>query len=230
MIASREVSFPMKTATCLTVSAMCFVVLLCAPLQAQQSVSFATALELARKNNPDWRAAEQEIQSARGRLTTARLISPFNPAVEAQGGPRRMPGEGTSADVGIGLSMEIEMAGQRGARVTEAQRNLQRAEAGFQDFARTFRAKLARAFFQAVLTRERLALQTRIEKLNRTLVDVTNIKFKAGDVSGSPRLRLDSSPQAAIHRLTGERATTFLTFAFQLPCPRSAHRSVSVGP
>ncbi len=174
----------MKTATCLTVSAMCFVVSLCAPLQAQQSVSFATALELARKNNPDWRAAEQEIQTARGRLTTARLISPFNPAVEAQGGPRRMPGEGNGTDVGVGLSMEVEVAGQRSARITEAERNLQKAEAGFQDFSRTFRAKLARAFYQGILARERLALQRRIEKLNGTLVDVTRTKFNAGDVSG----------------------------------------------
>ena len=151
---------------------------------AQQTIDFATALELARKNNPDWRAAEQEIQSARGRLTTARLISPFNPALEAQGGPRRIPGEGTGTDIGVGVSMEVEIAGQRGARITEAERNLHRADASFQDFARTFRGNLARAFYQAVVARERLALQRRIEDLNRTLVDVTKIRFDAGDVSG----------------------------------------------
>ena len=172
----------MKTATFL-VSAICFVVLLSTRLYAQQSVDFATALELARKNNPDWRAAEQELEIARGKLTTARLISPFNPVIEGQGGPRRMPGEGTGADYGLGVSMELEVAGQRGLRVTEAERNLQRAEAGFQDFARTFRGKLARAFFQAVAARERLALQKRIEELNRNLLDVTKVKFDAGDVS-----------------------------------------------
>ena len=95
-----------------------------------------------------------------------------------------MPGEGTGTDVGVGLSMEVEVAGQRSARISEAERNLQKAEAGFQDFARTFRARLARAFYQAVLARERLALQQRIENLNRTLVEVTRIKFNAGDVSG----------------------------------------------
>ena len=141
------------------------------------------ALELARKNNPDWRAAEQELEIGRGRLTTARLISPFNPVVEGQGGPRRMPGEGTGADYGVGVTMELEVAGQRGLRITEAERNLQRAEAGFQDFARTFRGRLARAFYQAVAARERLALQRRIEELNRNLLDVTKIKFAAGDVS-----------------------------------------------
>jgi cobalt-zinc-cadmium efflux system outer membrane protein len=151
---------------------------------AQQTIDFSTALELARKNNPDWRAAEQEIESARGRLTTARLISPFNPAIEAQGGPRRMPGEGTGTDIGLGVSMEVEIAGQRGARITEAERSLQRAEAGFQDFVRTFRGNLARAFYQVVVAQERLALQWRIENLNRSLVDLTKVRFNAGDVSG----------------------------------------------
>lgn len=173
----------MKTATCLTVSAICFIVLLCARLYAQQSVDFATALELARKNNPDWRAAEQELEIARGKLTTARLISPFNPVIEGQGGPRRAPGEGTGADYGVGVSMEFEVAGQRGLRVTEAERNQQKAEAGFQDFARMFSGRLARAFYQAVAARDRLALQRRIEELNRNLLDVTKVKFDAGDVS-----------------------------------------------
>ena len=69
------------------------------------------------------------------------------------------------------------------SEIAEAERNLQRAEAGFQDFARTFRGRLARAFYQAVAARERLALQRRIEELNRNLLDVTKVKFDAGDVS-----------------------------------------------
>lgn len=95
---------------------------------AQQTIDFPTAMELARKNNPDWKAAEQEIEIARGKLTTARLISPFNPTVEGQTGRRTIPEEGKGGDYGVGLSMELEVAGQRGLRVTEAERNLQRAE------------------------------------------------------------------------------------------------------
>lgn len=163
--------------------AYCVMVLAPTRAYAQQSVDFVTALEFARKNNPDWRAAEQELEIARGRVTTARLISPFNPVIEGQAGPRRMPGEGTGADYGVGVSMELEVAGQRGLRIAEADRNLQRTEAGFQDFARTFRGRLARAFYQAVAARERLALQRRIEELNRNLLDVTKVKFAAGDVS-----------------------------------------------
>jgi cobalt-zinc-cadmium efflux system outer membrane protein len=69
-------------------------------------------------------------------------------------------------------------------RIAEAERNLQRAEATYTEFARTFTAKLARGFYQAVFARERLALLKRVEELNRRLSDVTQIKFKAGDVSG----------------------------------------------
>lgn len=129
----------MKTTTFLAALAWCVMVLLPTRPHAQQSVDVATALELARKNNPDWRAAAQELEIARGKLTTARLISPFNPVIEDQAGPRRVPAERTGTDYGVGLSMELEVAGQRGLRIGEAERNLQKAEAGFQDFARTFR-------------------------------------------------------------------------------------------
>src|SRR5262245_31657297 len=154
------------------------------PTFGQQSVDFAAALELARRNNPDWRAAEQELEIARGKLTTARLISPFNPVIDGRGGPRSVPGEATGTDYGAGLSMELEVAGQRGLRIDEAERNLQRTEATYKDFSRTFTAKLARAFFQALFARERLTLLRRVEDLNRRLLDITQIKFQAGDVSG----------------------------------------------
>lgn len=174
----------MTTTTFLAALACCVVVLLPTRPYAQQSVDFATALDLARKNNPDWRAAEQELEIARGRLTTARLISPFNPVIEGQGGPRRVPGERTGADYGVGVSMQLEVAGQRGLRIGEAEKNLQRAEAAFKDYARTFTAKIARAFYQALFARERVSLLRRVEGLNQRLHDVTRIKFEAGDVSG----------------------------------------------
>lgn len=163
--------------------AYCVVVLAPARPYAQQSVDFATAQELARKSNPDWRSAEQEVAIARGKLTTARLVSPFNPVVEGQGG-HRSSSEKSGTDYGMGLSMEVEVAGQRGLRIGEAERNLQKAEAAFKDFSRNVTARLARAFYQALFMRERLALLRRVENLNLRLLEVTRAKHQAGDVSG----------------------------------------------
>jgi len=174
----------MKTTTFVAALLACCIVGLPTRTLAQQAVNFAAVLESARKNNPDWRAAEQEVEIARGKLTTARLIMPFNPLLHGEGGPRNIPGEGKHADYSVGLSMELEVAGQRGLRIAESERNLQRAEAAYTDFARTFTAKLARAFYQALVARERLALLRRVEDLNRRLLDVTKIRFQAGDVSG----------------------------------------------
>jgi outer membrane protein TolC len=126
----------MKTTRFIAALLACWIVGLPTRTFAQQSVDFSATLQLARKNNPDWRAAEQEVEIARGKLTTARLISPFNPVLEGLGGPRRIPGEGTHTDYGVGLSMEFEVAGQRSLRITEAERNLQIAEATYRDFAR----------------------------------------------------------------------------------------------
>jgi cobalt-zinc-cadmium efflux system outer membrane protein len=175
----------MKTTTLFAALPVCWVLVFSpAWLHAQPTIDFATALDLARKNNPDWRAAEQEIEIARGKRQTARLISPFNPAIEGQGGKKRIPGEGTGTDYGVGLSMELEVAGQRGLRITESERNFDKAEASFRDFQRGFRAKLARAFYQAVFARSRLEFLRRVEGLNLRVLEVTRAKFEAGDVSG----------------------------------------------
>jgi cobalt-zinc-cadmium efflux system outer membrane protein len=174
----------MKTTTFIAaLLACCVVVLLHDRSYAQQSIDFAKALELARNTNPDWKSAEQEVEIARGKVTTARLISPFNPVLEGQGGRRSSP-EKSGADYGVGLSMELEVAGQRGLRIGEADRNLQKAEAAFKDFSRNFTARLARAFYQALFMRERLTLLQRVENLNLRLLEVTRAKYQAGDVSG----------------------------------------------
>ena len=105
----------MKIQICLTLLIALSTGLSTTDVLGQLTLDFQTALQMARENNPDWKTAEQEIEAARGRLTTAQLISPFNPAVEAQGGPRRVPGERTGTDYGVGVSMEVEVAGQRGS-------------------------------------------------------------------------------------------------------------------
>jgi len=175
----------MKTATFLAaLLAFCVVVIVTTQPYAQQSVDFTTAVALARKSNPDWKSAEQEVEIARGKVTTARLISPFNPVLEGQAGRRTIPSERSGSDYGVGVSLELEVAGQRDLRIGEAEKNLQRAEASFQDYARTFTAKIARAFYQALFARERVSLLRRVESLNQRLHKVTRIKFEAGDVSG----------------------------------------------
>ena len=77
----------MNAAVFLPALASCVVLLVSAPLHAQTTMDSGTALELAGKSDSDWRAAGQEIEIARGKLTTARLINPFNPVLEGQGGP-----------------------------------------------------------------------------------------------------------------------------------------------
>lgn len=174
----------MKTRPFLSSISLGFLCLLAGSAYGQRTVDFTSALELARKNNPDWRAAEQEVEITRGKLTTARLISPFNPVIEGLSGRRTIPGESRGTDYGVGLSMEVEVAGQRGLRISESERNLEKAEASFRDFQRNFKAKLARAFYQAVFARSRLEFLKRVEGLNLRLLEVTRVKFEAGDISG----------------------------------------------
>ena len=97
--------------------------------QGQESLSLTLpeALRLARERNPDLLAARQELEIARGRAVKARYPSQFNPELgsEVTNRSRGEPGEhGSSVDFAVTLSQEVEIGGQRGKRIDEAERNL----------------------------------------------------------------------------------------------------------
>ena len=110
-------------------------------------VSLSCCLRDRTRNNPwilpqrwNWRAKTIPTGSRRagsedrsGQINHGSLNQSFQSGLEGQAGPPDIPGEQTGTDYGVGLSMELEVAGQRGLRIGEAERNLQRAEAGFQD-------------------------------------------------------------------------------------------------
>src|SRR5262249_59783519 len=94
------------------------------------------AVERARATNPDLRAVAQQVEIARGALLKARYPSQFNPQIGGDGAHRSRSGPGGSAsatDYGVVLSQEVEVAGQRGARIAEAQQRVARAEAQVRD-------------------------------------------------------------------------------------------------
>ena len=97
-------------------------------------------LELARQNNPELLAARQEAEIARGRLTKARYWNQFNPQIEGGAAQRHFDAGGTDVQPSGGLSLELEVAGQRGKRIEEADRNLARVDA---EIANTERLTLA---------------------------------------------------------------------------------------
>jgi cobalt-zinc-cadmium efflux system membrane fusion protein len=149
-------------------------------------LTLAEALALARDHNPDLLAVRQELKIARGRLVKARYPNQFNPEVggELADRSRGEPGEGgNTTDFAVILSQELEVAGQRGKRIEEAERNLEKVSQQVRDAERVLTAQVKDAFYQALYRKRRLDLFRQVEDLNRRLREIAATRFQAGEVA-----------------------------------------------
>src|SRR5262249_48284130 len=136
--------------------------------------------------NPELRAAAHEVEIGRGALVKARYPSQFNPQIDGEGGhrSRSAPGGSESAtDYGIALSQELEVAGQRGARIAEAEQTVARAEAEVRDRERLLDADTNQAFFAVLVGARRLQLLEHIEELDRRVREAAAARATAGETS-----------------------------------------------
>ncbi|GIV03758.1 MAG: RND transporter [Fimbriimonadales bacterium] len=146
------------------------------PLTLQQAIA------LARQNNPELLAVRQEAEVARGRVVKARYWNPFNPEIEGGAAQRRFDDGGSDAQRTGGVSLEIEVGGQRAKRIEEAQRNLARVQAEIADTERLILARVKEAYYEAVYLQRRLQLFRQVEDLNRRLRDASAERFRSGEV------------------------------------------------
>ncbi|WP_447971277.1 TolC family protein [Nitrospira sp. M1] len=150
------------------------------PADAMESLSIDQAVEIALETNPDLLATRQELEVARGRKVNAFLFNRFNPTVNGQIWNRKNPGSGNVTDSQVGLSQEIEIAGQRGLRREEAIRNVFRVEAQVKNRERLITGQVKRVFVQTLALKKVLQLRKKIETLNQRIRDASQARFKAG--------------------------------------------------
>jgi cobalt-zinc-cadmium efflux system outer membrane protein len=149
---------------------------------AAAPLTLARALAIARQDNPELLAARQEERIARGHLEKARYWNPFNPHIEGGAAQRRFDAGGTDVQPVAGVSLEIEVAGQRGKRIEEAERNLQRVNAQIANTERLVLAQVTEAFYRALYLERRVQLFRQVEDLNRRLREASAERFKSGEV------------------------------------------------
>ncbi len=149
---------------------------------AAEPLSIESALDLARRQNPELLAARQEAEIARGRLVRAGYWNQFNPEIEGGAVQRRFDVGGTEVQRTGGVSLEIEVAGQRGKRIEEAERNLARVDAEIANTERLVLAQVREAFYRALYLQRRLQLFHQVEDLNRRLRDASAERFRSGEV------------------------------------------------
>jgi outer membrane protein, heavy metal efflux system len=147
------------------------------------------AVALARSVNPEYRALRADAEAARTALLSARLAGRFNPEIEGEVGRRNE--EATNVDPArshtdfeVGVSQEVEIAGQTAARraVAELEITRQMLNAAWQE--RQIAAEIKGAFVRALAARDRLSLLREAERIRRHLESVTRERLEAGDVAG----------------------------------------------
>lgn len=145
------------------------------------------AVQRAITHNPDLQTLRLEKETADGRLEKARLLLNNNPTLAGNISQKDRPeeeGGGAFTNYGFKLSQEFEIAGQRGARIEVAEKELARVKSDIHDKARILIAEVKYAFTKVLALKKKSGLAREIVQLNEELLGYTKIKLQAGDVSG----------------------------------------------
>jgi len=173
---------------------------------AAQSIGVAAAVAEALEHNPELLAARDELEVARGLIVKAGSVNAFNPTLGGGIGNRDFDSGGSKVQASAELSLEVEVAGQRGKRMDAANRNLERIQAEIDDVSRLLRARVEQAFYGAIYARERQRLASEVEKLTRRVSDASAARFRAGEVPKmEPNISRIRHSQSRRDLLTAER-------------------------
>jgi len=146
----------------------------------------ATVVRCALAGSPEVQQARAELASVAGRRRAAGVWLPSHPVVAATVSRRRAegPGGGTVLNWSAVLSQELELAGQRGARVdaagAEAAAQVRRLAVAEQDVA----ARALHAYYEALAAREALGLARELAESGAGLAAAAEGRAREALLSG----------------------------------------------
>ena len=150
-------------------------------LNPSKSYTLEELLAFTLEHNPEVLAAKAEIDMARGELIAAGLLP--NPKIEFTGRNQRIPeGDLSGFNYDVNLSQEIPLGGKIGHRKRVAQLKLEKAQLDFQNVVRLKTAEVKKAFYAVLFNQRRQELIKEILEVNKTILDIANKRYKAGDI------------------------------------------------
>ena len=145
------------------------------------AVDVERAVATALERNLELKAVAAGVEAARGRRSTAGLIS--NPEVEAEAGPRRQADGTKSTDLEVSLSQALPLGGQRGARISVAEAGLRTAQARLELRRVEIAAQVRTAYAQAIAADQRLRLAREADQLGQEALRAAEERLRAGATS-----------------------------------------------
>jgi cobalt-zinc-cadmium efflux system outer membrane protein len=164
----------------------------------------AEALREALRHNAELRAERERLGVEEAELVRAGQLLPSNPQLGARlgtDGPFKNSGERL---LEVELQQELEVAGQRGLRKTEAETRLRAARARVQALETRIAQEASGAWYRLWRAERQRALAGEALELARALDSAAESRFQAGDI---PELERNV---AAVDLTRAERATATL--------------------
>jgi outer membrane protein, heavy metal efflux system len=124
--------------------------------------------------------ARAELAAAEARRDVARRLLPANPSLEFGAGRRRTEGGATDIDRSIELSLQVEIGGQRGARIDAAEAELRAARATAAAAERIVTADVLAAAARVVQDRQALSLVREQREAAERLYEVSRARTQKG--------------------------------------------------
>lgn len=151
-------------------------------------LSIDEAVDYAMKNNLDLKSKREDLNIAKGNLTTA-LTYPFNPEISLEGRSLSSSGEevktgyrfGEKSEYTIYLSQTFETGGQRSLRKDIALKNEDVVQFEIVDMERLLTGEVKREFYNLIFLEDKLKLADLSIGLNQKLLDVAEKRFRSGD-------------------------------------------------
>jgi cobalt-zinc-cadmium efflux system outer membrane protein len=144
---------------------------------AAAPLSLASATALAEAYSPSVSAARRELEASEAEVRQADL--PPNPELAVLLEDERRATRTTTAQ----LNIPLELGGKRAARVAEARRASELAQAGLLGARAELRARLLAAFFRVLVAQERVKLAGASAELSTRGADATARRVAAGKIS-----------------------------------------------
>lgn len=138
-------------------------------------LTLVEARALALRGNPELIATRLDTMIARGVLRQAGIIR-FNPSADVLGASG-------GNDTQLGVSQELELFGQRSARLRVGRAGYSRASAAVANATRLTLGDVDRAFYRLAFSSRRTALADEVLALNDRLQDIAQRQLVAGEIS-----------------------------------------------
>lgn len=169
-------------------------------------ISRENVVRCSREASLERRAGEAAIRAASGRVQANDPWLPSNPELELTGSRRRAPGE-SALNWTASLGVELEIAGQRGARREAAMAEREAERRGVEANARETSSAAFRLYFEVLAAREQRRVLERLNAATTRVFEAARAAAERGVAAGIDAEVADSARIAVLQRAAAAART-----------------------